>query len=33
MQVSWVAGAHSRMHSNRRRYAYSPKGGDAKLPV
>jgi hypothetical protein len=33
IRVSSVARALCPMHSNRRRYAYSPKGGDAKLPV
>jgi hypothetical protein len=33
IRVSSVARTLCPMHSNRRRYAYSPKGGDAKLPV
>ena len=33
IHVSTIARALCPMHSNRRRYAYSPKGGDAKLPV
>ena len=33
IRVSTIARTLCPMHSNCRRYAYSPKGGDAKLPV